>query len=196
MKQVVVIHGGDSFNTEQEFVAALKAWPVTIDRYLPQQSWKRSLQDELGNGYQVLQPNMPNKENAHYEHWKIWFELMFQFLQDEVILVGHSQGGLFLTKYLSENNFPNGVAGLFLVAAPHNETPEVGDFALTKNLDGVLKQSSNIHLYYSKDDPVVPFAAFDFYSKALPQAKVHVFEDRQHFNQESFPELVVDIKSI
>ena len=46
------------------------------------------------------------RTNARYEEWKIWFERMIPFLNDNVILVGHSLGGIFFVKYLSENLLP------------------------------------------------------------------------------------------
>ena len=195
-QQVVVIHGGDSFDSDQDFATALENWPVTIESFLPHSDWKRNLESELGESYQVLQPQMPNKFDAHYRHWKIWFERMFPFLQDEVTLVGHSQGGLFLVKYLSENMFPKKIKGLFLVAPPRNEVPLVGDFLLTTNLDKLVFQCPFLYLYYSKDDPVVSLASLEFFQKALPGAVTRIFDDRQHFNQESFPELASDIKSL
>ena len=196
MKQVVVIHGGDSFDSDQDFAAALENWPVTIESFLPHSDWKRNLESELGESYQVLQPQMPNKFDAHYRHWKIWFERMFPFLQDEVTLVGHSQGGLFLVKYLSENMFPKKIKGLFLVAPPHSETPGVGDFKLSKPLNSIERVCENVHLYQSKDDLVVPYAAVEFYRKELPNVHAHIFEDRGHFNQETFPELLEEIRKI
>jgi hypothetical protein len=36
-------------------------------------------------------PEMPNQDFASYKAWKIWFEKIFSYLNDEgVILIGHS----------------------------------------------------------------------------------------------------------
>ncbi len=64
---------------------------------------------------------MPNKTNAQFEEWKIWFEKFIPFLNDGVILVGHSLGGVFLAKYLSENKFPKKIGGVFLVSAVYEK---------------------------------------------------------------------------
>ena len=47
----------------------------------------------------------------------------------------------------------------------------------------------------SKDDPVVPFNHSERLAKELPNANYMIFEDRQHFNQEHFPELIETIKN-
>jgi len=49
---------------------------------------------------------------------------------------------------------------------------------------------------HSKDDPVVPFTQLKKYQQALPNAETVVFENREHFNQETFPEIIELIKSI
>ena len=194
-KQVIVIHGGDSFDSYEKYLEALKNWEVTLEWFQPRkEDWKDSLPSDLGENYEVLAPRMPNKQNARYTEWKTWFERMLPFIQDGVILVGHSLGGIFLAKYLSENKFPKTIAGLFLVAAPHNETEDIGDFALSNKLESVAKQCKNIHFFQSKDDPVVLFGEMERYKKDLPESKLHIFEDRGHFKQEYFPEIVQEIK--
>lgn len=195
-KQIVIIHGGDSFDSYEKYLNSLKNWEVSLETFLPKKDWKTSLQTELGEDFQVLAPRMPNKQNAKYAEWKIWFERMLPFVQDGVILVGHSLGGLFLAKYLSEKVFPKKIGTLFLVAAPYSDTEEIGDFALGNSLENVAKQCTDIHLYQSKDDPVVPFNEADRYKKDLPNAQMHIFEDRGHFNQEHFPEIAEEIKKI
>ena len=49
-------------------------------------------------------------------------------------------------------------------------------------------------MYHSKDDPVVPYFEFEKYKAQLPNAYMKSFEDRQHFNQDTFPEIVEDIR--
>ena len=193
-KQVIVIHGGDSFDTYEEFLDSLKNWEVSLESFLPKSDWKSVLQSELGEEYEVLLPRMPNKQNAKYDEWKIWFEKMLPFARDNALLVGHSMGGLFLVKYLSENEFPKKISGLFLVAAPHSRTKDIGSLQLKSNLEKVWEQCQNIHLYQSQDDQIVPASEAEEYKKAWLGAKLHIFEDRGHFNQEKFPEIVEEIK--
>lgn len=107
MKQIVVIGGGDAFPTYDAYLSFLKNFKAeNIDYFKETPNWKSSLQEVLGDEYEVLAPRMPNKSNAKYVEWEIWFEKMFPFLNGEVILVGHSLGASFLAKYLSEEQFP------------------------------------------------------------------------------------------
>lgn len=193
-KQVIIIHGGDSFDTYEEFLDSLQNWEVKLETFLPRHDWKNNLQNALGDEYEGFFPRMPNKQNAKYEEWKIWFGRMFPFMEENVVLIGHSMGGLFLAKYLSENIFPKKISGLFLIAAPHSRAKDIGNFELKSNLEKVREQCQNIHLFQSEDDTVVSASEAEEYKKAWPDAKLHTFTDRGHFNQENFPELVAEIK--
>jgi predicted alpha/beta hydrolase family esterase len=104
---------------------------------------------------------MPCKQNAKYEEWKIVFEKYLSLLDKEIIVIGHSLGGIFIAKYLSENNIATTVQALYLIAAPHskNELGEsLGDFLLEKDMDVISKHCENVFLVHSEDDPVVPIA--------------------------------------
>ncbi|MDO8492479.1 MAG: alpha/beta fold hydrolase [bacterium] len=196
-KQIVVIHGGDTFETEERYLNFLRNYEINIDRYTTDKNdWKRPLRDKLGEEYEVILPTMPNKTNARFDEWKLWMDKLTPFLHDEVILIGHSMGGTFLAKYLSENTFPKKIKAVFLVSAVYDNDSEgysLASFSLPKELN---LQTENIYLYHSTDDPVVPIAALEKFKAALPKARVRVFEGRQHINQEDFPELVEDIFSL
>ncbi len=196
-KQIIVIHGGDTFDTYEEYIKFLKEWQIDFEDYRNGQSdWKRTLGERLGDGFEVIMPNMPNKINAKYLEWKIWFEKFIPHFESEVVLVGHSLGGAFLAKYLSENKFPKRIRAVFLVAAVFDKDVEgypLVSFSLPQNLD---LQTDKIYLYHSKDDPVVPFADLDKYKKKLKKSMGREFNDRGHFNQEEFPELIQDIKNV
>jgi len=193
-KQAVVIHGGDSFETREKFLDYLKNRGVVRESFLPKHGWKSHLQQLLGEEYEVLSPRMPNKQNAKYDEWKIWFEKMFPFIKDGVVLIGHSMGGLFLAKYLSENELSKKISALFLVAPVYRDTEDLANFPITDDLQKVWNQCQNIHIFQSEDDPLVAMAEAEKYQKAWPEAKMHIFKDRGHFNQENFPELVDEIK--
>ncbi len=196
-QQVVVIHGGDTFDTDEKYQDFLHNYQINIGRYKTEtDDWKPSLRRELGEEYEVILPIMPNKTNARYDDWKIWMDKFLPYLNDEVILVGHSMGGAFLAKYLSENQFPKKIKAVFLVSAVYEGDSDgnyLGSFSLPENLK---LQTENIFLYHSTDDNVVPFSALAKFQKHFPQAHTRVFQDRQHINQPEFPELVEDIKSL
>lgn len=196
-QQIVVIHGGDSFATYADYLAFLLTFPIDLAD-LFRKNWKNVLPEMLGSDYEVIQPQMPNKWNAKYEEWKIWFEKYIPFLRDGIVLVGHSMGGVFLAKYLAENEFPKKIKAVFLVAPPFNmdEGRALVEFVLPASLQNFEKQCGKILIYHSKDDSVVDFGELAKYQKVLQNATVKVFENRGHFTDEAFPELVSDIKDL
>ena len=193
-KQVVVIHGGDTFKTHELYIKFLQDFEIDIERYKnPKNDWKPWLRQELGEDYEVILPIMPNKTNAVYDEWKLWFEKLIPFLNDSVVLVGHSLGASFLAKYLSENKFLREIRGVFLVSGVFDtdfDRNTLVSFMLPKKLS---LQTENIYLYHSEDDPVVPFSALEKFMKSLPMAHPTIFKDRKHINQSEFPELLDDI---
>ena len=196
-KQVIIIHGGDTFDTDDQAFEYIKSEEIDIERYrTDRQGWKRWVRQELGSDYDVILPSMPNSLNAKFREWSVWFEKLFPYLEDGVILVGHSLGGIFLTKYLSLNKFPKRIGGVILVAAVFDYDTgrnSLASFTLPDKLD---LQTDKMIFYHSKDDPIVPFDALEKYAKAFPAAHTRVFGDRGHFLQDTFPEIVDDIKSL
>ena len=105
-QQILWIHGGDVFDSYEEYLKFLRDRKVTKEDFIGKNKWIKKIQQELGNDYEVFLPQMPCAWNATYKEWKIWFEKSFPFLQNGIILAGGSLGGIFLAKYLSENIFP------------------------------------------------------------------------------------------
>lgn len=199
-KQIVIIHGGTPFDTYEDYLSYLKKdLEISLDRLRLRKSWKEALSQDLGENFDVLMPQMPNKTNACYKEWKIWFERIIPLLDKQVIFIGHSLGGIFLAKYLSENNIPQKIKATILVAAPFNDEKSgrsLADFKLSSPLERFAKQGGKIYLLQSKDDPEVLPEQLEKYKKALPNAKTMIFDDRGHFNQESFPEIIELIKKL
>jgi uncharacterized protein len=199
-KQVLVIHGGRVFESYEKYLDYLRNYKVDLEE-MRKDGWKDKLQDDLGGGYDIIFPRMPSKRNARYAEWKIWLENFFPYLKDGIVLIGNSLGGIFLAKYLAENDFPVKIQAVFLVAAPFDakgmdDSHFLGDFALPKTLQKIEGQAEKIFLCHSKDDPVVPFSDLDKYAQALPGAEKKIFEDRGHFMGENFSEIVEEIKKI
>lgn len=198
-QQILVIHGGNTFKTHEEYLDYLThKKKVSLDK-LRRNGWKDRLQGTLGDNYDVLLPHMPNSENARYGEWKIWLEKIAPLLDEEVILVGHSLGGITLVKYLSENDFPKKIKAVFLIAPAYDSIAgdfDMADFMISADLKKIFEQVGKVFIYHSKDDEVVPFSNFERYETELPEAVFRTFEDRGHFNQTEFPEIVEDIKSL
>ncbi len=195
--QVVVIHGGTSFKRYADYLKLLKSETLSVDKLKPRRGWKLTLESKLGRSFEVLQPRMPNSNNAKYIEWKLWFEKIIPLLHDNVILVGHSLGGLFLAKYLSSKIFPVKIRAIFLLAAPFSladKRVHPSDFAKLLSLRMMSAQCKRIMIFHSADDPLVPVTEARRYKAAVPAAKVRIFSKKAHFSQEEFPELVQAIK--
>lgn len=202
-KQVIVIHGGNSYPTYKGYIASLKKGKLDKDDLTKpkEQRWKETLGAQLGASYEVLRPEMPNSDDAKYLEWKIYFEKIIPFVRPGVILVGHSLGGIFLAKYLSETTFSKKIRGTFLIAPPYEDGTSKGEysipqFKLPKSLVKLQKQGGEVFIYQSKDDKVVPFGDSKKYFEKLPTAHLTIFTDRGHFRQLTLPELVKDIKDL
>ena len=197
MQQILVVHGADAFATYEEYVDSLKSYEVDLEK-ADLKKWKQNLQKELGKEFQVIRTLMPNQWDAKYLEWKIVFEKYIPHLRDDLIIIGHSMGGVFIAKYLSEENFPHKIKATFLVAAPYNkdEGRDLVEFTPPDSLTGLEDQGGKLFIYHSEDDPVVDFAELAKYQQKLPKANVKVFKDKGHFSQEDFPEIVNDIKEI
>lgn len=198
-QQVVYIHGGKAFSKYENFLEYLRT--TEVDPFKEhEERWPTNLASELGDGFEVIAPSMPNKQNARYEEWKIWFERHIPFLRGGVTLLGWSQGGYFLVRYLTENVLPVSVRALYLVAAPFYAEDfggeDGGDFAFDlKLLPRLEDQVPNVHIFHSTDDFVVPYEHAEAYATHMKHAELTTFTDRNHFLQERFPELVTALST-
>lgn len=195
--QVLVIHGGQTFKNEKDYLHYLKTKRVTTEKKI---SWSGDyLQKSLGKGFTVIWPRMPLQDNAKYRDWKIVFERYLAILSKDFILIGNSLGGIFLAKYLSENKLSKKPLGTYLVCPPFdNSLPEddlVGGFKLGTDLSLLEKNAPNLHLLFSKDDQCVPVSHAKKYAKKLPNADIMIYEGMNgHFVVPTFPELIRMIK--
>lgn len=189
MKQVLIIHGGDSFSSYEAYLDALTAKQINYERLKPQKKWKPWIAEQMTDT-DVLLPEFPNGYNAVFEEWKIYFEKILPLLGDDVQLVGHSLGAMFLAKYLQQNPLVRPVKRLVLIAGSFDdETTDEGSFVVGE-AGRVPESAQEVHLFHSQDDPVVPFAQLTKFQADLPNAISHVFTDRGHFLQPEFPELL------
>ncbi|MAZ29690.1 hypothetical protein CL655_00185 [bacterium] len=198
--QVVFIHGGDSYNNDQAFYEHLR-----IQEYEPHpesyKRWRDWLQVELeAAGYEWLFMAMPNKQNADYEAWKIWFEKVVPFIEvdNDTHVIGYSLGACFLLRYLSENESPFHISKLHLIAlALPTDSESIGSFGVdTKIIDRIEARAEVINLYHSKNDTICPYADSEKVAAVISGAKLHTFTDRGHFLQPEFPELLAEIQKI
>jgi len=200
--QILYIHGGNSFSRYEDYLDSLKSKTIW-DPYGRESTkrWREDIKTNFSEEADVFYPSMPNSQNAQYNEWKIWFERYFEFFTGEIILIGLSLGANFLIKYLSEEQIPFSLKGLFLIAGTFDSTglgtEDCASFIPNPEmLPEILKKTSLIHIFHSEDDPVVPYSHGMKYKNALPTAKFTSFTDRGHFIGPEFPEIIEEIRKI
>jgi predicted alpha/beta hydrolase family esterase len=195
--QIFYIHGGMTFKNRKDYLSYLKNKEISTEKKI---RWSDDYLDkELGKNFEIIRPRMPLQEDAKYEDWKIWFERFIPHLRNNVILVGGSLGGIFLAKYLSENKFAKKILSTYLICPPFDDTvigeDLVGGFKLKNDLSLLEKNSKNLYLMFSKDDPSVPVSHAEKYGKKLKNAKIIIYKSKNgHFKITKFPEIVKMVK--
>jgi predicted alpha/beta hydrolase family esterase len=124
-KQILLLHGGDTHRTYADFLQSLQNKTVRLEWIESRRDRKNELQEQLGSNFMVYLPQMPNKQNAQYEEWKILFEKIVEKLDNNFILIGHSLGAMFIVKYLSENTVNKKIEKTLLLATPFDD--DMGD---------------------------------------------------------------------
>jgi len=187
MKSALLIHGTCD---EEEYFS---------DKYpsLSNSHWFPWLQKQLLiKGIFTQTPEMPDAYKPDYEKWKNEFERFS--IDEEAILVGHSCGGGFLVRWLSENKIK--VKKLVLVAPwldpARKRTTTFFDFTI----DPTLSERVDTHILISNDDDEDIQVSVNKITEALPGAKRHDFQGMGHFTYEEmktakFPELLDIIES-
>ena len=149
MKQVLIIHGGTSFNSYESYIEELKNSTLDYERLKPQKSWKSWIAEQI-HDTDVLLPTFPNGFNAVYDEWKIMFEKIIPLLNSEISVIGYSLGATFLAKYLHETTLSTPLDQLILVSGVYDDetNEELGSFKIT-SAKGLEKSAGYIHLIHS-----------------------------------------------
>lgn len=159
-----------------------------------QNHWFSWLQRQLIlNGTLAQTPEMPEPYEPDYEKWKAVFE---QFKIDEnTDLVGHSCGGGFLVRWLSENKVRVGKVALVAPWIDPNHTFAPKMFNAEWKIDSeVASRAKEICLFISTDDEQDELDTAKILRKGVEGLKVTEFSDRGHFifddmKTNEFPEL-------
>jgi len=194
MKQILVIHGGTTYPSYEEYFNELKNLELKYERLLAHQDWKATLASHFPDD-DILLPGFPNRQNAQYNEWCIYFKKLLPFLRDDFIVIGHSLGAIFLAKYLHEHPLEAKARKLILIAAPYDDESDesLGDFKLT-SATGLEKSADEVHFFFSEDDPVIKITEKAKFERDLPSATFHVLSGYGHFNQSEFPEFIELLK--
>jgi len=195
-QHICLVHGGSTFKRKKEYLQYLKNKPISL---IQQKSWFGEYLPTQLEKCLFVRPQMPHKENAKYEEWKIVFEKYFKMLGTDAIYVGYSLGGIFLAKYFSEIKLSKKVRSIYLVAAPfdgsHSTEDLVGGFNLKSDISQLETNTKKLTLFFSADDQVVHQSHAQKYKKKLPSTKIIVYKSKNgHFRVPAFPEIVKMIR--
>jgi hypothetical protein len=155
----------------------------------------------LGGAYELRYPEMPRENDPDYRQWKARIRKELATLEDNAILIGHSLGGSFLLKYISEEKIGKTITGIFLIAAPYWgsdgwQYEGYKRLALPEDFAAKLPRGTPIFFYHGSDDEVVPFAHLALYAETLPQAVIRGLDGRGHQLNNDLAEVVADIRSL
>lgn len=187
MKKAILIHGW----SEKEDYFNMSIPSDSNNHWFP---W---IQKNLSvRGYNCQTPEMPNGYEPNYAVWKETFENLKP--DENTTLVGHSCGGGFLVRWLSENNTK--VDKVILVAPwidpeKNNIDPEFFTF----EIDEHLKEKTNeLTMIYSDNDYADVSMSVDVLKKKLKDVQLIELTGKGHFINSSmgtneFPELLAEI---
>jgi len=198
-KQIIFIKGGETFDNKEDFYRYFSE--LEFNLYEIRTSWRDWLTEILGETHEFIIPDMPARENADYNAWKIWFEKYLKYIKDDgVILIGYSLGTTFLLKYLSENIFSKKISQLHLVAScVTNEgittLERLSTFEFNINeMKKIAGLCDDIHLWHSEDDQCAPYLNSKIIKEIIPSSLLHSFKNMGHLWQPEFPQILEVIK--
>src|SRR5690554_3987514 len=171
MKSAILIHGTCD---EEEYFS---------DEYpsLSNSHWFPWLQKQLLiKGIHTQTPEMPEAYKPDYESWKGAFE-RYQ-VDENTILIGHSCGGGFVVRWLSENKI---TAEELILVVPwldpdRRKTTTFFDF----RIDPTITDRMDTHILASDDDEEEIKGSVNQITDALPNSKLHEFKGMGHFTHE------------
>lgn len=190
MKNAILVHG---WNTRQEFFDSTKP-TASNDHWFP---WLTK--QLMIRGYKVDVPEMTQYDQSTYESWKREFERYD--ITPDTLLVGHSCGGGFLVRYLSEHDIK---VGRVILVAPwlgvmdgelQSETFNQDFFDFTPERTLATKTTS-LHLLVSDDDFDDIHQSVAMLRESLDDLQFIELKGMGHFTRtslgtEEFPELLV-----
>lgn len=141
-------------------------------------------------------PEMPHAYMPDYEVWKQEFQRFD--ITPETILVGHSCGGGFLVRWLSEHTEVK-VGKVVLVAPWLDPDNEKQNNFFNFDIDSTLfKRTAGISVFVSNDDEKDILESVETITQALPGIHILRFEHKGHFTYGDmethvFPELLEEV---
>lgn len=184
MKNAILLHGRPS---KAEY----------YDKGVPSASnahWFAWLQKQLLT--HEIKADTPEIPHAYKPQWDIWLREVGRFdIGPETILVGHSTGGGFWIRYLSEH--PDIVVGKVVLVAPWlnvNHEDDIDFFDFEMDIE-IAKRTESLTVFCSDNDSEDILSTVAYLRKTLPGVRFVDFHDYGHFcykdlKTDAFPELL------
>lgn len=182
MKNAIILHGRaskDSYYSVDTPSSSNFAWIPWLQKQLIIEDIKTDT------------PEVPHSYKANFEVWRKEFERFD--VNHETILIGHSAGGGFLLRWLSENKTVK--AAKVILVAP-------GFSLLESSLDSIdsllAERVKNIVVFVSKDDSVSILENVERLKTRYSDLKVVEFDNYGHFipkhmGKVEFPKLLEEV---
>lgn len=157
-----------------------------------------SLRRELGPGYVIRYPLMPNEADPTFATWRMALDKELATLQDGAVVVGHSIGGTILINALAESEPEAALGAIVLIAAPFVGSGgwESNDIQPRLDLATRLPPAVPVWLYHGDQDDIAPVAHVDLYAAAIPRARVRRLAGRDHQLNNDLSEVAGDIREL
>ena len=156
--------------------------------------WFPWLQQQLlTNGILAHTPEMPKPYEPVYKDWKREFERYD--LNEDTTLVGHSCGGGFLVRYLSETQDVK-VGQVVLVAPWTDEEKSLNTGMFDFEVDpSFIERTAGTTIFHSTNDDQAMHDTVNMLRAKVPNIGYKEFENHGHFclkdmNTREFPELL------
>lgn len=140
-------------------------------------------------------PEMPVPYEPEYKAWKETFESFP--LDEETILIGHSCGGGFIVRYLSENDVKVGKVVLVAPWIDPDKYLKTGmfDFEIDEN---IVAKTKGITIFSSTDDMQEVQDSIKILKEKIKDVRVVQFKNYGHFcygdmKTHEFPELLEEV---
>lgn len=188
MQNAIIIHG----TTDREEYFSDEYPSLSNSHWIPWLQKQLLMKDVLAQT-----PEMPEAhlEEPNYLEWVREFQRFD--VNESTILVGHSTGGGFLLRWLSENKVK---VGKVVLVAPwldveKNKTKAFFNFIIDSN---IINRVEKLKVFVSKNDDEDILKSVDFIRKMFPKECFVEFENYGHFTygamgKYDFPELLREL---
>lgn len=185
MNRAIILHGMPS---KEEY------YNVAIEDSPSNSHWIPWLQHELCMRDIIAQtPEMPRPYKPDYDIWKNEFERLVP--DNNTLLVGHSCGGGFIIRWLSEN--PQNMVAKVVLVAPwldiEKKAGQMFDFSI--NQDIAVQSTKGVNSLYSTNDGPELKSSLEYLRQNTKDFRYHEFINYGHFTLSAmktrqFPELL------